>query len=129
MNVLYRNQTVTIAKPFFREADDPKVTLMPAQEGLAGFRARLGDPLQLLMAAVGIVLLITCANIAGLLLARAASRQREVAVRLALGAGRSRVIRQLLTESVLLSVMGAVFGILIAFWSASALAAFFAVNS
>lgn len=109
-------------------ADNPQVTLVPAQTGLAGSRGQYANPLYVLMLAVGIILLIACANIAGLMLARAAARQQEMAVRLALGAGRARVARQLLTESVILSVLGGVMGILFAYWGAHSIISFVSSN-
>src|SRR5437016_14553191 len=65
VSLLFRNQTLHGEKPALKDSDDPQVTLLPAQKGLAGIRANLGEPLYLLMAAVGMVLLIACANVAG----------------------------------------------------------------
>ncbi len=118
---MFRAHTFHTPKPLFQEADDPGIRVVSARDGLYYPRAQVMNPLYIVMTAVGLVLLIACANIGGLLLTRSAARSREFAVRLTLGARRSRIVGQLLVESLLLSLTGGALGLLLGRWGSRGL--------
>src|SRR5712692_2079968 len=101
------------------------IDVLPGSQGRSYFRRELSTPLWVLMATTGVVLLIACANLANLLLARATGRQKEIAVRLAIGASRGRIVSQLLIETLSLSVLGGIAGLALAFWADKALMALY----
>ena len=101
----------------------------PASAGISVVRRNYGDSLNILLGVTGVVLLIACANLANLMLARATAREREVAVRLAIGASRRRIVRQMLSESLLIAGIGAGAGVLVAQWLSRALVGFISTDS
>ncbi|HEX5835174.1 MAG TPA: ABC transporter permease, partial [Pyrinomonadaceae bacterium] len=113
-----------LAKEYPDTNEGQSVKIVPAGFIIPELRGAVVSFTWVLMGAVALVLLVTCTNLAGLMLARATDRKREIAIRLAMGANRLRLIRQLLTESVLLSFFGGVAGVLLAFWIIQALLAF-----
>jgi predicted permease len=132
MRVLYdQRKQEELRSEFFSKFPDTKdrflrqrLDLIPADRGLSALRRTFERPLVVLQWLVGAVLLIACSNVAGLLLARAAARQREIAIRLALGASRLQVIRQLFVESAILAIAGGIAGLFLATWLTRALVRF-----
>jgi predicted permease len=95
---------------------DQRAAILPASDGFNALRYNFSEPLMVLMAIVAMVLLLACANLSGLLLARAAARQREISIRLAIGASAGRLMRQFLAEGLVLAVLGGGLGLLLAYW-------------
>lgn len=123
LSLLFRNELLAGADPKMGENGAPQILLPSAQAALVGSAGDYRNQLFILLTAAALVLLIGCANIGGLMLARSAARQNEIAVRLALGARRLRILRQLLTESLVLAILGGVLGLLMAMWAVRGLVA------
>jgi len=117
---LYQRERTTGTTPpdadTLRQIQALRVVLEPARTGISSFRKDLQSPLRVLLGMVGVLLAIACGNVASLLISRANTRDREMAIRLSIGAGRGRVIRQLLAEALLLAAVGGGLGLLIAAW-------------
>ena len=124
LTTVFRQQQLARADLDSANRADVGVTSVVPAPGAGGFGALAREfrkPLTVLMGMVGVVLIIACANVATLLVARATARQRELAVRMSIGAGRARLIRQLLTESAILAMLGAAAGLLLSWWAVKAL--------
>ena len=114
LTALFRGMLAESGIPALQQARNLRLVLLPGESGLGQLRDSIERPLLILFGVVGLVFLLACVNVANLQLARSAARGREMAVRLSLGASRKRIVRQLLTESVVLSAMGALLGLLLA---------------